>query len=165
MDTIECIRSRRSVRNYTNQSVEQSLIRQLLEDAIWAPSGKNGQPWKFKVVTNKCFIDSLSNLSTHSRWMRNAPCFVFVFLDKDRSYDYIKDIQSCGAVIQTILLCAQSYGISCCWVGEILTESEAVMNILGILDYNIELMALVTLGYSVKNVVTTTRKNIDEFIL
>ena len=79
--------------------------------------------------------------------------------------DYIKDIQFCGAVIQTILLCAQTYGISSCWVGEILTESEAVMNILGILDYNIELMALVTLGYSVKNVVKTTRKNIDEFIL
>jgi len=165
MDTIECIRSRRSVRNYTNQSVEQSLIRKLLENAIWAPSGKNGQPWKFKVITNKDLIDRISNLSTHSRWMRNAPCFIFVFLDKDRSYDYIKDIQSCGAVIQTLLLCAQSYGISSCWVGEILSESEAVMNILGLLDYNIELMALVTLGYCVKNVAKATRKIIDEFIL
>ena len=165
MNTVECVKERRSVRNYSSQCVEESLIKKLIEYSIWAPSGKNAQPWRFRVVTNKYLIERLSNLSSNSSWMRNSPCFIFVFLDKNRSYNYIKDIQSCGAVIQTMLLCAHSYGISSCWVGEILTESKSIMEILGLLDYNIELMALVTLGYSTKEVHQIHRKNIDEFII
>ena len=164
MDIIDCIRSRRSVRNYIKKSIDQSLIHKMIENAIWAPSGKNGQPWKFKVVTDKGMIEKISNLSIHSRWMRNAPCFIFVFLDKDRSYHYIKDVQSCGAVIQTLLLCAQAYGLGSCWVGEILSKSETVMDILGLSDHNIELMALVTVGYC-ESGAKASRRSVDEFIL
>ncbi len=47
----DLVRTRRSVRNYTEQSVSSELIDQLLEAAMWAPSAHNRQPWRFAVIT------------------------------------------------------------------------------------------------------------------
>ena len=60
MDAIECIKTRRSVRRYTDQPIDKQAIHQILEAGISAPSGKNGQPWKFKVVTDKELINNIS---------------------------------------------------------------------------------------------------------
>mgnify|MGYP000296720865 CR=1 FL=1 len=46
----ECLRSRRSVRKFTDTPVSREEIRNLLEMAILAPSASNLQPWRFVVV-------------------------------------------------------------------------------------------------------------------
>jgi coenzyme F420-0:L-glutamate ligase/coenzyme F420-1:gamma-L-glutamate ligase len=51
LNLLNLIRTRRSIRRYTNQPVSSQLIDQLLEAAIWAPSAHNRQPWRFAVVT------------------------------------------------------------------------------------------------------------------
>ncbi len=51
-DIVEIMMSRRSIRRYTNESVEDSLIKKILTAAIWAPSAHNRQPWRFVVVTD-----------------------------------------------------------------------------------------------------------------
>lgn len=43
-------RTRRSIRTYTNDSITDELIEQLLSVAIWAPSAHNRQPWRFAAV-------------------------------------------------------------------------------------------------------------------
>ena len=91
MDAIECIKTRRSVRQYTEQSINQHIIRQILEAGISAPSGKNGQPWKFKIITDKDLICSVSKLSIYGSWMKTSPLFITVFLDNTCSYDRVKD--------------------------------------------------------------------------
>ena len=53
MNVYEVIRSRRSVRTYQEKAVSQEALTRILETARMAPSGKNRQPWKFVVVTNK----------------------------------------------------------------------------------------------------------------
>ena len=73
MDVIECITTRRSVRQYTPESIDQHIIRQILEAGISAPSGKNGQPWKFKIITDKNLICSVSKLSIYGSWMKTSP--------------------------------------------------------------------------------------------
>lgn len=45
------LRSRFSVRTYSSDQVEQTVIDRILESAIWAPSAHNRQPWRFVVVT------------------------------------------------------------------------------------------------------------------
>ncbi len=50
-DLLETIRSRRSIRRYSDRPVPPELIRQVLEAAIWAPSAHNRQPWRFAVLT------------------------------------------------------------------------------------------------------------------
>lgn len=50
MDVLEAIRTRRSLRRYTAQPVDDALLTALLDAAIRAPSAHNRQPWRFAVV-------------------------------------------------------------------------------------------------------------------
>jgi len=46
----ELIRSRRSIRRYTDQPIAPEIVERLLIAAIWAPSAHNRQPWRFAVI-------------------------------------------------------------------------------------------------------------------
>ncbi len=41
MDVMDVIRDRRSIRKYTDQSVSDEVLEQILEAGLWAPSNKN----------------------------------------------------------------------------------------------------------------------------
>jgi len=49
----EAIRGRRSIRVYTAEPVPMELVRKALEAGTWAPSAKNGQQWRFTVLTGE----------------------------------------------------------------------------------------------------------------
>ena len=53
MELEEAIRGRRSVRAYTAEPVPMELVRKTLEAGTWAPSAKNGQQWRFTVLTGE----------------------------------------------------------------------------------------------------------------
>ena len=165
MDVFECIKSRHSIRGYSKQEVDASIIEKLIQAAIYAPSGKNVQPWRFKIITDHNLINNISDLSTYGKWLRTAPCFIMVYLDKKSSYNHIKDMQSCGAAIQNILLCANSLGIGSCWVGEILTKANEIGSLLVIENEKYELAALLTVGYKVGRSLNAGRNSIEKFML
>lgn len=165
MDLLELIKTRHSVRSYNNQTIECDKVIKLISAGISAPSGKNGQPWKFRIVTNKDEIESLSQLSIYGNWMKKAGCFIVVFLDEECSYHYVKDVQSCGAAIQNILLAAHAMQIGGCWIGEIIDKSEQIKSILNITNNNLILMGLITLGYTDEEPVLSERRNIDTFLV
>ncbi|MCI8332693.1 MAG: nitroreductase family protein [Clostridiales bacterium] len=165
MNTIECIKTRKSVRKYNTSSIEYDVLIDILKAAVCTPSGKNGQPWKFKIITEKAAIFNISDLSIYGSWMKTAAAMIVVFLDKSRSYNHLKDVQSCGAVMQTILLAAHEFGIGSCWIGEILSASEQVKKAIQCNDNSLELMGVVTLGYAEEQDVKLTKKSLDDFIL
>jgi nitroreductase/Fe-S-cluster-containing hydrogenase component 2 len=60
-NTIErAVFHRRSVRNFKDKPVPESLITRVLEAGRFAPSAGNCQPWKFIVVTNKALIEEMN---------------------------------------------------------------------------------------------------------
>lgn len=50
MDVSTAIRGRRSIRKYRNDEVPRELLEEVLEEALWAPSGMNRQEWQLVVV-------------------------------------------------------------------------------------------------------------------
>lgn len=50
------VKSRRSVRKFTNRRVTREQIERLIEAACWAPSNHNRQGWKFIVFENPAII-------------------------------------------------------------------------------------------------------------
>jgi len=52
---------RRSVRNFKNKPVPETLIQRVLEAGRFAPSSGNCQPWKFIVITNKALIKEIDD--------------------------------------------------------------------------------------------------------
>lgn len=162
---IECIKKRRSVRCYNEKKVENSLVSFLLEAAIWAPSGKNIQPWKFRVITEPEIIKQISKLMQSSRWLKNAPCLIFVFLDKSLVYEHTKDVLSCGAAIENILLSAYSVGLSTCWIGEILNHSNRISSMLNLPCDKYELISVISIGYNDNKIKNIERRALDDFII
>ena len=51
MDVLEAIKSRKSIRAFTNQPVPRETIQEILEISQRAPSGTNTQPWHVYVCT------------------------------------------------------------------------------------------------------------------
>ncbi|MGQ9645497.1 MAG: nitroreductase family protein [Thermodesulfobacteriota bacterium] len=143
---IETIKARRSIRQFTKESVSDELLNQILESGRWAPSGKNNQPWKFAVVRDPKLKESLSSLTHDQAIIKNAPVCIAVFLDHSRVYDRTKDVLAVGASIQNMLLTIHSLGLGGVWLGEILKNKERVGELLQA-GAELELMAVIALGY------------------
>jgi nitroreductase len=146
---VEAIKTRRSIRQFTKEAVSDEALDQILESGLWAPSGKNNQPWKLAVIQDPILKESLAAL-THSRSIiQEAPVCFAVFLDHSRVYDRTKDVQAVGACIQNMLLTIHSLGLGGVWLGEILKNKEKVGELLGVGE-DLELMAVVAFGHPIK---------------
>ncbi|MBN1680640.1 MAG: nitroreductase family protein [Anaerolineae bacterium] len=56
----DIMKSRRSIRRYTDQPVPGDVLHRVLEAAVWAPSAHNRQPWRFVVITEPARKQSLA---------------------------------------------------------------------------------------------------------
>lgn len=146
---ISAIKNRRSIRHFRKEPVSEDLLNQILESGLWAPSGKNNQPWKFAVVRDETLRESLSTFTHYGQVIRSAPVCIAVFLDHNRVYDRTKDVQAVGASIQNMLLTIHALGLGGVWLGEILKNKEKVGELLGA-QKEWELMAVIALGHPVK---------------
>lgn len=163
MDVLEAIFTRRSIRRFEPRPVPDDLLRKVLEAGIWAPSGMNNQPWRFVVIRDPRMREELSRLTHYSSVVNGASVLIALFLDHRSSYDYVKDVQACGACLQNMLLAAHALGLGAVWIGEILKAKDRVREVLGVPE-ECELMALVALGYPAESP-KGTRRPLDSFIL
>jgi len=53
LDFTNIVKARRSIRKFRAEPVPPALIREILVDASWSPSGGNTQPWEVIVVTGE----------------------------------------------------------------------------------------------------------------
>ncbi|MFZ2633897.1 MAG: nitroreductase [Desulfosalsimonadaceae bacterium] len=53
MDITEAIRERKSIRGFKSDPVEKSIIKEILNISVRAPSAMNTQPWEFFVITGE----------------------------------------------------------------------------------------------------------------
>jgi len=60
MSVMDGIHHRRSVRNYTSQTIEKNVIHTLLDAAVHAPTARHEEPWSFAVIQDKKLLDRLS---------------------------------------------------------------------------------------------------------
>lgn len=56
MELLDAIKGRRSIRSFKGDPVPRDLIIEILEAGTWAPSAKNGQQWRFTVLTGEAKI-------------------------------------------------------------------------------------------------------------
>ena len=62
MNVSEAVASRRSIRRFENQPVDNALLAELLEKAARAPSGGNLQPWRVFVITAEAMPGFLEHI-------------------------------------------------------------------------------------------------------
>lgn len=58
MDIVEAIGMRKSIRDFKPDPVSKTILRDILEIAVRAPSAENSQPWEFTIIAG----DILDNI-------------------------------------------------------------------------------------------------------
>jgi len=107
---------RKSVRQYTNESIPDELIEKLLTSAMQAPSANNQQPWEFVVVKKRETLDKLSVISKGAWMLSQAPLCITVIIKEDGKSPIMAQ-QDCAAATQNILLEAVNLGLGAVWIG------------------------------------------------
>jgi nitroreductase len=161
---LKAIYERRSVRHFTDALVDRRFILDALRAASWAPSGLNNQPWRFAIVWDEATKHKIAGLTRYTAIVKGAAVVVPFFLDKDTSYDYVKDCQAVGASIQNFLLAVHASGLGAVWLGEILKNKEEVVRLLD-LPQRLELMAVVAVGYPAHTNQSSHRRPVEELIV
>ena len=161
MDILDIIKQRRSIREYKQDLPSQENIDRILEAGRWAPSGLNNQPWRFLIIKEKARKDGLAVFTKYEKIIKIAPVVIVACLDIADSYNRDKDLMAIGACIQNMCLEAYSLGLGTCWMGEILNRKQEVSDYLK-LDQDLELMAVITLGYSSKDITKGCRKSLNK---
>ncbi|MBR2950887.1 MAG: nitroreductase family protein [Lachnospiraceae bacterium] len=122
MNTIETIKSRRSIRKYKSDiPVADEHIYQMLEAAMMAPSACNSRPWEFVVVKDKEVLAKIMKAVPFASMLKTAPMAIVVCGMPEVSRKACRRIefwqQDCGAAVQNLLLCAKELGYGTCWCG------------------------------------------------
>ena len=107
---LDAIHNRRSIREFTGEPVRGEQLHEIVTAGIWAPSGLNHQPWRFKLVVEAPTRAALAGQTTYGHVILAAPALIAVYLDGEASYDPVKDHQAAGACIQNMLLAIEALG-------------------------------------------------------
>ena len=116
-ETIKTLKSRISVKKYTDQQVPDELLDAVLEAGLYAPSGMNNQKVICVAVRDKETRDLLAKLNTDIRgadsdMFYGAPCVIVVLSDPERN-TWVEDG---SLVLGNLMNAAQSLGLCSCWI-------------------------------------------------
>lgn len=174
METRECIKSRRSIRRFTEQSISDETLTELLEAIRWSPSWANTQCWEMVVVKDQATKEKLADLlhpnNPATKGVLGAPV-VFVACGKKGVAGYKKGetqtnkgdwyMFDLGIACQNLCLAAHDLGLGTVHVGSI--EHQKIDELLG-LPEGVESVEVIPVGYPVKEGSAPPRKELNEFI-
>jgi len=163
---LDFIKTRQCIRKYTSEPISKEIIEEILECGKWTPSGLNNQPWNVLVVQDQEKKESLSKLTHYGNIIKGANVCLVVFLDIEKGYNRVKDIQALGAFMQNLLLGAHALNLGAVWLGEILNKNVQVNELFGLEPSKYELMGVIALGMTeekLKDFKSRKRNIIKEF--
>ena len=90
METIQAIRSRRSIRKYQPKPVPHEVIEQIVADAAYAPSWKNTQIARYVLVEDRTTIDKMAeemvlDFKLNEKTLKNCPAVMVLTYVTGRS--------------------------------------------------------------------------------
>ncbi|MBW2502571.1 MAG: nitroreductase family protein [Deltaproteobacteria bacterium] len=117
--SLDFIFRRRSIRKYETRDIPDSMITDLLEAAMAAPSAVAKDPWHFLVVRQRKTLDKIVEVLPNGQMLRQAPVAIVACGDINRAN--IKELsyllQDVSAAVENILLAATALGLGSCWLG------------------------------------------------
>lgn len=117
-NTLEVLKTRRSIRYYQDKVPEKALLEKVLEAGTYAPTGKGSQSPIIVAVTDKETRDRLSRLNAQVMGTDNdpfygAPVVLVVLADRSFKTTYLYD----GSLVMGNLMnAAHAVGLGSCWI-------------------------------------------------
>lgn len=176
MTANECIRGRRSIRQFTDQPVSREVLAGIVETASYAPSWKHTQIVRYIAVEgalkDKIAAECTTTYAKNGEIMQNAPMVVAVTIIKNRSgferdgsYSTEKkdgwQMFDAGIASEAFCLAAFEQGLGTVIMG-IFDEAKAASYLE--IPEDRELVALIPIGYPAEEPVAPRRKPVDELL-
>ncbi len=156
-ETIQVLRTRRSVRKFKTSPVDEATLREILDCARLAPTAMNVQPWEFVIVREAARRAELAEITNYGKFIAVAPVCVAV-LAREGKY-YLED--GCAALV-TILIAAWARGLATCWVaGDKKPYADQIRDLLGA-PPDQRLVGLIALGHPAETPATPPKRPLDE---
>jgi nitroreductase len=136
MDLKEAIYTRRSVRDFTADPVDEKILTELIHAAIQAPSAINQQPYSFCVVRDKVLLTKISR-DAKAHMLKSSPIGLmshhFQEILNDENFDIFYrapalivistisqipwTVEDCALAAENLMLAAHGVGLGTCWIG------------------------------------------------
>jgi len=174
METRECIKTRRSIRRFTDQDVPEEVLKEVLEAVRWAPSWSNTQCWEIIVVRDEETKQKLASLTAPNnpatKGVAAAPVILVLCgrkgvsgykegrLDSQKGDWCMFDL---GIAAQNICLAAHDMGlgtVNVAWVDN--KEIDKLFD----LPPDVESFEIIPLGYPARTGNAPPRKELSEFV-
>ena len=177
MNTLECIRKRRSVRKFQDKKVDRAVIEDIVADAAFAPSWKNTQCARYHVVEDRAALQKIADEYTlgfayNTGTIAHAPQVVVLTalrgrsgMEKDGSASTAKGeswlMFDAGIAAQTFCLAAAERGVGSVIMG--IFDAEKVAELLHIPE-NETVVCLIPIGYPDETPIAPRRKAVRELL-
>lgn len=171
MEIYTAIKNRRSHRLYKSEPIPRDVLARVIDAALWAPSATNLQPWELTVMTGSVRDDFVVLSSKAIQYLMpklkgfsekqqkftaqffqnlgGAPLVIAVTIWGDPDpFAQESIIMSGSALMQNLLLAAESEGLGTCWISGVLYVEKELLSFLGKEDR--KLLAITPIGYPAK---------------
>ncbi len=174
VDFMEVLSRRRSVRSYTEDTVPDDVVNQVLEAVRWTPSWANTQCWEIVWIKDRAIRERLQETmgkgNPATKAIVSAPV-LFALCGKLNSSGYYKGVVTTkfgdwymydlGIATQTLCLAAEDFGLGSVVVG--LFDQEKAAEILQVPE-GYELVSLIPMGYPAKKPSAPKRREVGDFL-
>ena len=175
METLECIKTRRSVRKFKTDSVSKETIEKLVLAASYAPSWKNTQITRYIAIDDSSILKKIADDCTpvyNSNIIQQSPMLIAVTFikgrcgfERDGSYSTKKEDRwqmfDVGAACQTFCLAAKEKGLGTVIMG--IFDEDKITELLEIPEER-ELAALIAVGWPDIDPEAPKRKSVDDLL-
>ncbi len=178
MDAITCIKTRRSVRKFTDDMVPAETVREIVELASYAPSWKNTQVIRYTLVEDADVIariaaEGVMDFPLNQKTVSRAKQIMVVTykdgicgFEKNGDYSTSKEDRwemfDAGIATQTFCLAAHEKGVGTVILG--IFDDAKIADIVGI-PQGQTVAAVVALGYPAFEPDMPPRKSVDDLLV
>lgn len=123
---MENLLTRRSIRSFTEKPLPRDEVEQIVKAALYAPSARGLQTWKFTVILDQDKIRKLAegirkelNLTSYDMYRPK----VLIIPSNGKDSPYGRDDNACA--LENIFLAAHSFGIGSVWINQLQNICDA----------------------------------------
>ena len=177
MEALECIKTRRSVRRFTEEPVTPEQVAEVVAAAAYAPSWKNTQIARYILVEDaqkreKIASDCVLDFTYNANTLSHAPALVALTMvtgrsgfERDGSYSSPLEGHwqsfDAGIAAQTFCLAAHALGLGTVIMG--IYDPDKVAKVLSVPEGQ-TVAALIAIGHPAQDPAAPARKSVEELL-
>jgi nitroreductase len=161
VDVDEAIRTRRTLKEFTKQQVEVSVLQELLSLAVLAPNHHDTEPWRFWVAGPETMA-KLADKTGDTKLLRSQTAIVVGVLRNDDPGVAEEDYAAVSCALENLMLAARARGLASFWRTPGVLDRKSFAKTVGIPD-TVRPIGVIHIGYPATDFPETPVRTAEQF--